>query len=335
MTYVDGRLKAAKAASRARRAANKKRGDNKPYRRVRARPIEPGMRYMVTRRTLERRMFLLPDNETAADVERFLGYTLGVALMEHGQQLHAVMTMSNHHHTNVTDVEATLPAFKNTFHAFVARGINARRGRFDGFWSADPPCDVQQLTDEETLKDIVYTYTNPVEAGLVKRVRGWPGFSTYGWKFGEVRRYRRPAWFYDPANPDLPESVEITLVRPDIFPELSNDALWELIQHRVGEREREIHAEMAKKGRRFMGTKKLMKQRWNRAAKSREERFTLTPKVSSTCKWARIAHLERNEEWERDYAAAREKKLEGKNPLFPYGTYWMGRFAGARVAAAP
>jgi putative transposase len=332
MTYVDRREAAASAT---RRAANQKRGNKRTHPRVRARPIEPNTRYMVTRRTSERRMFLLADEADGEEIADFFGYTLGLALNRNGQQLHASTAMSNHHHSNVTDVDATLPAFKNVLHAFVARGVNAKRGRDDAFWSSDDPCDVEQLTDERTLEDIVYTYTNPVEAGLVKWARQWAGFSTYGWKFGEVRRFRRPEWFYDPENPDIPDYVDIALVRPDIFPELSDDQLYDLINERVRKRELELQAEMAKKGRRFMGQRKLLKQRWNRAAKSREERFTLTPKVSSTCKWARIARLQRNEEWEREYAEARDARLAGMDPLFPYGTYWMRRFAGVRVAAAP
>src|SRR5690606_18080816 len=117
------------------------------------------------------------------------------------------------------------------------KGINAKRGRFDAFWSVHGPCDIEQLTDEETLEDIVYTYTNAVEAGLVKWAKNWPGFSTYGWRFGERRRFRRPDWFYDPGNEAVPEYVDVVLVRPDIFPELSDDQLYELIQKKVRERE--------------------------------------------------------------------------------------------------
>jgi REP element-mobilizing transposase RayT len=325
----------AKEASAKRRAANRKRGELRKHARVRARPIEPGKRYMVTRRTLERRMFLLPDDAQGEDIVNFLGFTLGLAIQDSGQKLHAALVMSNHHHTVVTDTDAKLPKFKNKFHSFVARGVNAKRGRFDAFWSADGPCDVEQLTDLETLEDIVYDYTNPVEAGLVKWAHQWPGFSTYGWKFGEVHRFRRPKWFYDPDNEDVPEYVDLVLTRPDIFPELSDDELHDLIMKKVRERELEIHEELAKSPGRIMGPAKLRKQRWSRAARSFEERFNLTPKVASTCKWIRIARLQRKAEWDLEYAIARAALLRGENPIFPYGTYWMRHFAGVRVAAAP
>lgn len=324
-----------KDASAKRRAENRRRGGERSHRRVRARPLEPNRRYMITRRTLERRMFLHPDPVDGEEIVGFIGYTLGLSLANSGQRLHASLMMSNHHHTCVTDTNATLPGFKNQFHAFLARGVNAKRGRFDGFWTTHDPGDTEQLTDDETLEDIVYTYTNAVAAGLVKWAKDWPGFSTYGWKFGETRRYWRPKWFYDPENEDIPEYVDVELVRPDIFPELTDDELYDLIQRKVRERELALQRETAANGRRFKGLSKLRKQRWNQPARSPEERFHLTPQVSSTCAETRIARLQYKKDWKRKYAEAREELLAGHDAVFPYGTYWMRRFAGVRVAAAP
>ncbi len=280
-------------------------------------------------------MFLHPDAEAGDDIVNFIGYTLGLSLQGSGQLLHASLAMSNHHHTNTTDSTGDLPKFKNKFHAFVARGINAKRGRCDKFWTADAPCDVEQLTDEATLDDIVYTYTNPVEAGLVKWAKDWPGFSTYGWKFGERHHFRRPDWFYDPENPNAPDYVELELVRPQIFMDLSDEELWQLIQQKIRERERELQCAMAKAGRRFRGLAKIREQRWNRAAASPEERFAVTPQVSATSSAVRVARLEYKREWKRRYAEERRKLLAGEQPEFPYGTYWLRKFAGVRVAAAP
>jgi hypothetical protein len=67
----------------------------------------------------------------------------------------------------------------------------------------------------------------------------------------------------------------------------------------------------------------------------RRVEFTLTPTVASTCKWTRIARLQRKRDWERAYATARTSLLAGEDSVFPYGTYWMRRFAGVRVASGP
>jgi hypothetical protein len=57
--------------------------------------------------------------------------------------------------------------------------------------------------------------------------------------------------------------------------------------------------------------------------------------AASTCKWVRIARLQRKVGWDREYAVAREARLRGDNPIFTYGTYRMRHFAGVRVAAGP
>ncbi len=279
-------------------------------------------------------MFLAPDNEHGDEINNLIGYCYGVGLRSSGLKFHAATAMSNHHHTDVTDVNGTLPAFKNWFHAMVARGVNAKRGRFDRFWSGDTPCDTRQPSDEETLEDLVYTLTNAVKAGLVKWGDRWPGFTTYGWRFGKVRTFKRPKWFFDQDGEELPEEVEVKLERPDIYPELSDDELYDLLMEKVREREREIQAEMKRKGRRFKGEKKVRRQHWNKAPTTPEERFTVTPKVAAS-KWARRAQLQRDREWEQTYAEARRKHATDPNTLFPPGTYWMRRFMGVKVATAP
>jgi hypothetical protein len=45
--------------------------------------------------------------------------------------------------------------------------------------------------------------------------------------------------------------------------------------------------------------------------------------------------VQRNREWERAYATARTSLLAGEDYEFPYGAYWMCRFAGVRVVTGP
>lgn len=278
----------------------------------------------------------LATGKTPEEIENFCGYTYGIALERYQHKLHAATTLGNHHHLDTRDTLGNTPNFMDSVHANLARGINAKRGRFEHFWSSDGPCVTRQPTDDETLEDMVYTLTNAVKDGLVKWGHRWPGFTTYGWRFGETRTYKRPDWYYDPDNPDNPEEVQITLERPDIFPELSDDELFELLMKRVRERELEIQAEMRKEGRRFMGEKKLRRQHWNRAPKSYEDRFTITPKVAASSRWLRLAQLQRDRDWEAEYAEARAKLIAGdRDALFPEGTYWMRLHAGVKVAQGP
>ena len=242
--------------------------------------------------------------------------------------------MSNHHHTDVTDPDGNLAPFKQLLHSMIARGRNARLGRHDSFWSGDNACDTRRSTDDESLGDLVYTLTNPVKDGLVKWGRLWPGFTTAGWKFGETRTFKRPSWFFDERG-EMPEVISLTLVRPPIFSELDDDALYGKLMVEVRAREVEIQREVRTKGRRFMGRRKLAKQHCNQVPRSFEERFTVAPKYAASSKWLVLAELQRDREWERLYAAARALLRAGKPTVFPAGTYWMRHFAGVAVAQPP
>lgn len=137
----------------------------------------------------------------------------------------------------------------------------------------------------------------------------WSGFTTAGWRFGETR--------------------------PPIFGELEDDALYDKLTAAVRDKEQEFQAGLRAKGRRFMGQRKLGKQDWKRAAVSFEERFGVTPKVAASSKWQRLAQLQRDREWEREYAAARALWRAGEPAVFPAGTYWLRRFVGGAVVEQP
>ncbi len=242
---------AQKQASTARRAKNRARGKERPYARVRARPIRPGGSYKVTRRRLDRRMFLTPGDQPE-EMRNFLGYCLAYTANKYGIQVHAAVMMPNHYHIDLTDPHGELVAFKQLFNSLVARGLNAERARFETFWSGDGPCDTQRPSDDETFMDLVYTISNPVKSALVKWSRDWPSFTTADWRFGETRTFKRPGGLFGERS-ELPDEVSLTLVRPPIFRELDDDALYDKLALAVREKERELQAEHRAKGRRFMG----------------------------------------------------------------------------------
>jgi hypothetical protein len=311
------------------------------HKRVRARPIFPGARVKITRRCNTRRLFLNPHGDprrghTAEEVANFYGYTTARAILKYGPLFHGACAMGNHHHQDITDVRGVRPNFKNSVHSCMARGINCYLGRFDSYWSHDRSCDTVSDTDEETLEDLAYTDCNPVQAGLVKWGHLWPGFTTYGWRFGETRVFKRPRWFYNPNNPDNPPELELTRVRPPgIFPELTDDELSDKLMARCREIERAKQDKMKRQNRRFMGLKKLAKQKWWDEAKSWEERYNLQPKVASSDKWRRIAAIQANRHWAAQYAEARELHIAGFDAVFPHGTWFLREHYNVRVAAPP
>jgi len=278
-------------------------------------------------------MFLAP-GKNAEEIANVFGYCLAYAAERHGIQIHACVAMSNHYHADLTDPLGELPAFKQLFHSLVARSLNALRGRDDSFWSSDPACDTRRATDDETLMDLVYTLTNPVSAGLVKWSRDWPGFTTMGWRFNETRTFQRPTDSCFDEDGKMPKSVSLTLVRPPVFLDLDDERLDQELQCAIRRREREAQTEIGRQNRRFMGLVKLRKVDWTRVARSFEAWFTVAPKVAGSSKQMRWRELTRDRLWEQAYVNARELLRAGLEAVFPAGTYWLRRFAGARVAAA-
>jgi putative transposase len=316
-------------ASAARRADNQQRGRERGYDRVRARPIYSGRSYKVTKRCDERRFYLAP-GEHPEELVGLIGYCLAYCAEQFGIEIHAAAFMSNHYHIDLTDPHANLVEFKRTFNSFVARALNARRKRFGSFWDRSASCDTQRPTDDESFMDLVYTLANPVTAGLVRHARLWPGFTTAGWRFGETRSFRRPKWFFNADR--MPDVVELTLTRPHVFEELSDDELYERVADEVRRREREVQAEFRRTNRRFVGLDKLRSIRHDKVPTSFEERFGITPKVAASCRWKRLAQLQRDREWELQYALARARLLAGADAVFPAGTYLLRRLARVAVA---
>jgi putative transposase len=325
---------AQKQASAVRRASNRERGRKRASARVRARPILPGRSYKVTKRCNERRMYLVPGRGFDYDpkgLAGFIGYCLAYCANCYGIQIHACVFMSNHYHIDLSDPHANLVEFKRLLNSMIARGVNACENRKGSFWDRDVPADTQRPIDDQSFLDLVYTIANPVSAGLVRHSHQWGGFTTAGWRFGESRAFRRPDGYFDKKG-QMPESVVLTLVRPAIYLELSDDELFARLEAELHRRELEICNQMRRSSRRFMGPRKAQGQRFGTIPRSFEERFTVTPRVAASCRWRLLAQLQRNRAWEREYADARARLLAGETAVFPAGTYFLRRFAGVSVA---
>jgi REP element-mobilizing transposase RayT len=297
--------------------------------------VRPGTRYLVTRRCHGRKFLMVPDEQRKA-LRQLIGYALAYCLEKYGLLLHEAVFMSNHYHLVVTDVHGQLPAFKALFNALVARSVNALRGRSDSFWSGDPPCDVTIESDERLVDRMAYTLANPAQAELVKSGRRWPGLTTWDLEFGDTLKFRRPTTFFDPDNRKHPATASLTLVRPDVYSDLSDAELRDHVRTTTRARERKKHKQMKAANRRFLGETAIVQQRWDRSPHQPEDRFGKRPRVSDANKWVRIAALQRNKSWEATYAAARDAFREGNRDVeFPFGTWAMQRWAGVKVATAP
>lgn len=293
------------------------------------RPVFAGRFLFITRRCTQREFLLRPDEET----NNAFVYTLAEATRRFGMNTILSQMMSNHHHTALFDPNGHDVEFREHFHKMMAKSQNALRGRWENFWSSEEPCVVEVMTAEDLLDKLVYIATNPVKDGLVEKVHHWPGPPFLrALLAGKPMRAYRPTHFYRAEGP-MPEEVELELGLPEDF-ERKEEFLAEL-QRRIALVEEEHARERMRTGRRVVGRRTILRQSWRASPTSHEPRRNLRPRVAAKSKWTRIAALQRNKQWEAEYKHARLLWLAGFEVEFPYGTYWLRRFANVAIKPAP
>jgi hypothetical protein len=293
------------------------------------RPVYPGRFLFITRSCTQREFLLRPDDET----NNAFTYLLGEAAQLLGMVVVLSQMMSNHHHTILYDPEGRNVEFLARFHKLVAKSQNVLRGRWENLWASEEPCIVEVLDRKDLLEKLVYVATNPVKDFLVEKVHQWPGPKFVAALLtGKPLRAHRPKHFFRNDGP-MPEEIELVLKLPEHF-EGKDEFLAEL-RRRIGEFEETCVRERKRTGRRVVGRRRILKQSWWNSPTTLEPRRTLRPRVAARNKWLRIAALQRNQEWQAAYREARERWLAGEPSEFPYGTYWLRRFANVCVKPPP
>src|SRR5690554_6580465 len=131
----------------------------------------PGQVVQLTRRCSERRFFLRPDSK----INAVMAYECARAASRYDLQIHAVMVMSNHLHIVATDTHGRRSKFMQDAMAGVARARNCDLNRCENLWDDRPFGDTLLLDRDALERKLVYTWLNPVRAGLVQRAEDWPG----------------------------------------------------------------------------------------------------------------------------------------------------------------
>ena len=278
------------------------------------RQIIPGTSYMITRRCTQRQFLLAPSPRVC---EVFL-YCLAVAAERTGVQVHALTVMSNHYHIIVTDPVGRLPEFYGWLHPFVAKALNAHRGRWENFWASEPTSCVRLATPQDVLAKTVYALANPVAAGLVARGDDWPGLRIYT---PGRRRIKRPSGFFRSDGP-MPEEVTLSVTLPPIGATNAHDAL-ERVDAAVERCEAEVRATFRAESRAFLGVAAVRAQQPTAAPTTQEPRRELSPRVACRYQWLRIDILGRAKQFLVAYREALRRWREKRDIAFPFGTYQM------------
>jgi hypothetical protein len=281
---------------------------------------------MVTRRCSERRFFMRPDAET----NNAFVYCLAVAAKKAAVGVVFFTAMSNHYHAGVVDSEGRLPEFLEHFHKLFAKHQNALRGRWENFWASEQTSVVELVSSEDIVEKMAYTLGNPVKDHLVQCAHQWPGASSLG---AQVHGHRisahRPRHLFRPDGP-MPPAVELKLVTPVELESLAREELLAVLRERLTSIEQQALGARARGEAQLLGRRGVLDQNWSDRPRRPEPRRQLSPRVACKNIWRRIEVLRRNKIFVAQYRCAREAFLGGGAAVFPEGTYWLTRFAGAR-----
>lgn len=296
----------------------------------RPRPVFPNQSNFITRRCTQRQFILRPDEET----NNAFVYCLAEAAQRFGISVVLAQMMSSHHHALVEDPNGHDVEFREHFHKMMARCQNAYRGRWENLWASEEPCVVEvPRTYEDLMNKLLYIATNPVKDGLVERVHHWPGPNFVAALLtGKPMKAQRPAHFFR-ENGVMPLEVELKLELPDYIEDKA--AFVAELRRRITAVEEDAIRDRQRTGRGIVGRRRILRTPWYETPITREPRRGLRPRVAGKNTWQRIMTLQRNKEWQLEYRRARSTWLAGFAAEFPYGTYWLRRFAGVVVKPPP
>ncbi len=291
----------------------------------RPRRIVPGY-VEVCSRTLERRLALVP----VSAVKQLMLYVYGYAAQKYDVSLHCMCVMGNHFHLLVNDRHARLPNFMALANGLVARALNARYQRDDKFWSADPYGALRPADAEDLIRRYIYILTNPSAAGLVRFNREYPGVWSGPKVIGKTIRVQRPTFFFS-EDGDMPDFVDVCFEFPEVVAADGREFFLGEIESRIRDAELQHVKERRDAGRSVVGVAKLRQMRWWETPDSDNRWFGLAPAIASHDVEVRVAAIRELRCFRRAYRQAWEKWRDGETDVeFPWGAWWMPRYAHAR-----
>lgn len=294
-----------------------------------ARPVFPGRFYMVTRSCTQRQYVMRPDKETN---ENYL-YCLAEAAQRFDITVLQATAMSNHHHPIIYDRWGLRNEFTERMHQLFARSQNCLRGRRENLWASEQVNLVELVDVSDVIDKIVYSATNPVQAGLVEKVHHWPGVNTLSALLeGRTIKVKRPRFFFRADGP-MPEEIELRVALP---PELGDPApILDAIRRKVAQVEERMAAKRRETGARVLGRRGVLAQSWKDTPSTPRERRDIRPQIAARDTWRRLEAIQRNRDFLRAYREARERLIANDPIPFPPGTYWLRRFANVPIANLP
>ncbi len=132
----------------------------------------------------------------------------------------------------------------------------------------------------------------------------------------------------------MPKVVSLTFARPQGFGDLSDEEYADLVATTLEPREREAAVIRQTIGKKVVGVKAILAQRWQDSPTTQAPHRQMSPGIAARNRWARVEALLRRREFLVAYAAARAALLARiGGVLFPSGTWALRRFVAVATEA--
>lgn len=294
------------------------------------RQIRAGQTFEITSRAIERAFFFAP---TGVITQLFL-FLLGVYAKRRGIIVYGVVLMSNHYHLLGLDVRGNLPDFVRDLNSIFARALNVHHGRDDKIWSGDGYHLVRPVNPQDVMHRMVYLAANPAAAGLVNRAEDYPGAVVTPRSIGVPKTHRRPDFFFSEDGP-WPDQVELSFEVPECM-EMTRSEYVAAFSAALKEREWEHRRERRAKGCGVIGADACRAVTPADRPRRREKHGRRKFEVACKDERSRIAAVRQMKAFREAYWVALEEwRQDVSGVVFPQGTWWVRRFAGAETRAAP
>jgi len=294
----------------------------------------PGKVYLVTRRTERRHLLFRPDGQ----MNRLFRYCLALAARKTGIVVHAVVLMSNHYHLVLTDPFGRVTELTEELNWLLTKTTQCLRGWVGRVFDGAKPSYVELLTPDAIVDKIAYVLANPVEAGLVRYGREWPGVRTRVADMGAPpQRTERPDCFFA-EDGKLSEAAALRFELPDVLVDLHGvEGARQRLAEAVERREEALRAEARAANKSFMGATRVRKASPYGRAKTYEPRHGLDPRLAAGGDKETLEERKRERrEFQEHHEWCRTRWFGGERDLlWPAGTDHMRRRHGVRCADPP
>ncbi len=278
----------------------------------------PGQVVHLSRRCFQRKFFLRPDSF----INRVLFFETARASKRHGQVVHGAMAMSNHIHQVSTDTTGERSDYMRDAMREISRARNHNLKRRDSLWDGRPFGDTVLLDRDSIERQLIYTWLNPVEAGLVRHAEDWPGFKILPRHWGKTLKIKKAETYYGRSTP---EYLEITPMPPPGYDDMSLEEVREHFENILREAEDEIREQ--RRSKKVLGPVRICRTDPFSCPKTPSPMGTLSPRFASK-NGELLARAKRlHHQFQDNYQRQRVKWLAGTRATFPCGTVQLRRCA--------